>query len=81
MMLVYITDMIFVKTFTRPEFLGQNFYIKMRKSEYLQIYDKQRVNASKYQKLHSMCTSLDNMCKVYTICVNLKIYVADKNFT
>ena len=79
--MVACPDVIFVKTFTRPEFLGQNFYIKMRKSEYLQIYDKQRVNASKCQKLHSMCTSLDSMCKVYTICVNLKIYVADKNFT
>ena len=27
-------DMIFVKTFTRPEFLGPKFYTKARKLEY-----------------------------------------------
>ena len=33
MMLTMVTDMIFVKTFTRPEFLGPIFYTKMRKSK------------------------------------------------
>ena len=32
-------DMIFVKTFTRPEFSGPKFYTKMRKSEKWQIRD------------------------------------------
>ena len=46
-------DMIFVKTFTRPYFLGPKFYIVANSRQ-------NSVNS------HSMCKSLHRLCKVYT---------------
>ena len=56
------SDMIFVKTFTRPEFSGPTFYTKMHNSENLR---------QDSMHLHSVCKGLHSMCKVYTILFKL----------
>ena len=58
--------MIFVKTFTRPEFFGPRFYTKMRKLEKWQMRDKTALmlrNAKNYKKNYTVCI------KVYAVCV------------
>ena len=66
-------DMIFVKTFTSSEFLGQIFYTKRiywNKGKFAKIEEKNCM-LEMAQKIiqHSVCKSLHSLCKVYTVYV------------
>ena len=63
----YLADMIFVKTFTRPEFSGPKSYTKMRKLKNWQIRDKTAWIYIVCVKVYTVCVRFTQNCEIKLI--------------